>query len=177
MSYTLHNWTGRLRGPRLRAGCGPRVRVRPARGRQAALPPTGNTGVTNYKHTEKILDNMIPMDMLYSDITMKPKEKKATAPRKSERSAVLLRLPPDLAEWYQVTAEKGGRSRTKLMEMWLRRLPQLVLEMEKDQSESREDPFTVIDSYGMPLVGELMRLGVLGDLMRDVWEYHQREGK
>ena len=66
---------------------------------------------------------------------MKHKVKKRKS-GKGQRSAILLRLAPDLAEWYTSKARAEGRSRNRLMEMWLEALADVVREAEEWGSDA-----------------------------------------
>jgi hypothetical protein len=93
---------------------------------------------------------------------------------KRSRTALVLRIDPDLARWYASAAELQGRSRTQFMERWLNVLRTLSTHME--QYEHRGvSPFDAVDVVGADFVGELIRLGLANELMKQAWDLHLAE--
>jgi hypothetical protein len=86
----------------------------------------------------------------------------------------VLRIDPDLARWFASAAELQGRSRTQFMERWLNVLRTLSTHMEHYQHRG-VSPFDAVDVVGADFVGELIRLGLANELMKQAWDLHLAE--
>ncbi|HEX4124249.1 MAG TPA: hypothetical protein VHY37_05935 [Tepidisphaeraceae bacterium] len=106
-------------------------------------------------------------------IQLKPAARRSARPRRA-RTALVLRIEPELARWYAAAAELQGRSRTQFMERWLNVLRTLSDHMEHYQHRG-VSPFDAVDVVGADFVGELIRLGLANDLMKQAWELHLTE--
>jgi hypothetical protein len=106
-------------------------------------------------------------------IHAKPAPRRSARPKRP-RTALVLRMDPDLARWYAAAAELQGRSRTQFMERWLNVLRTLSTHMEHYQHRG-VSPFDAVDVVGADFVGELIRLGLANELMKQAWELHLAE--
>lgn len=88
--------------------------------------------------------------------------KQSSKPR--ERASILLRVDPELADWFASAAESQGRSRTKLMEMWLEALRDEVERIGK--LEGGADPFGAVDDLGEALVQKVIDLGMANSVLK-----------
>src|SRR5581483_8146483 len=94
-----------------------------------------------------------------------------TKKRKTKRASVLLRIDPSVAEWFQAAADQQGRSRTKLMAMWLAALKAAVLELEG----AGGDPLDTFDELGHGLARRVIDLGMANAAIRASWEQRAAE--
>jgi hypothetical protein len=103
----------------------------------------------------------------------KPVPRRSARPKRT-RTALVLRIDPDLARWYAAASELQGRSRTQFMERWLNVLRTLSTHMEHYQHRG-VSPFDAVDVVGADFVGELIRLGLANELMKQAWDLHLAE--
>jgi hypothetical protein len=82
-----------------------------------------------------------------------------------KRTSVLLRLDSSLAEWYANAAKKQGRSRAKMMEMWLSALREEVEKMDAGEGSG------AVKSLGELLTARLIQLGMANDAL--LHDYHE----
>lgn len=103
----------------------------------------------------------------------KPAARRNARPKRA-RTALVLRIDPELARWYAAASELQGRSRTQFMERWLNVLRTLSTHMEHYEHRG-VSPFDAVDVVGADFVSELIRLGLANDLMKKAWELHLAE--
>ncbi len=91
-----------------------------------------------------------------------------------KRVAVLLRMDPNLAEWYQAKAGALGRSRMQFAERCLARVRALVESVEA-WGKGGADPRMVLGSARSELLSMLVDLGVGGDVVAEAWALEREE--
>lgn len=102
--------------------------------------------------------------------------KRRGGPVKRDTTAVILRIAPDLADWYAQAAERQGGSRNRYMERWLEVLYTIMKEMEVWRGQGLS-PTTAVQVVGRHLVGEMIRLGVPNDLLKEAWDVDTEQWK
>ena len=100
--------------------------------------------------------------------------KRRGGPVKRDTTAVILRIAPDLADWYAQAAERQGGSRNRFMERWLEVLYTIMKEMEKWKGHGLS-PTTAVQVVGRHLVGEMIRLGVPNNLLKEAWDVDTKQ--
>lgn len=88
-----------------------------------------------------------------------------------DRTPIVLRIDPALAEWLAGAAEKTGQSRSKLMEGWLASLRAVVVESE-DAEKKGLSPFAAVEVIGAGLVSQLVRNGFGTEFLGQAWREH-----
>jgi hypothetical protein len=122
------------------------------------------------------------IDMTRQDgsiLTMATRKKRRGGWPKRERVPAGLRLSPELGAWLTATAERVGRSRTQLMEMWLDALRDAGTYADQVRAELSTDwptpPDEAFKAVGERLLGRLIDLGLLNDFVRQGREVIEEE--